>query len=474
MRPIGLSLLIGLAAAFAAHAADPFAAYLNSTPTTTTVLSEEKSGSGAQAIAIRRFTFPSRGGVNTVYGIFAFPQAAGTYPGILLLHGGGSNAEDLAGLAQGFARIGYAMLAIDLPGICGAANHSSGPWEARPAGEGPRFEVAAGAQNSTLADAEIAGLEAFNWLRAQANVKPAAMGITGFSWGGYSTTILSGLLGDKVKAAYSVYGCGFYEIGSFWKDIVAKLPAAERETWLANLDAGRRAPGMKAAYFLEAASNDTYFWPDAVGATLAAIPSAPNLPNHMWAPNLDHKQLASASAMQRLWFDWHLKGSGTAFPRTRVARIDPQTDRSRKARIEIEASGGVVIDSVRLWYSLADQPWTKRIWIAVPATLADGTWSASLPASLADKDCDWFAQSTDSRGVATASGMQHAAPLGPVTIMRGAARPVNTSPSDLGGGRRILFPNASDVATGARDASGRRYAPAKRHGTPTEANAWHR
>lgn len=467
------AFLLALGAALSGHAADPFAAYLNSVPAATTVLSEGKSGSGAQAIATRRFTFPSKGGVNIVYGIFAYPQAAGTFPGILLLHGGGSNAEDLAGLAQGFARTGYATLAIDLPGICGVGNHSSGPWEARPAGEAPRFDVAAGAQNSTLADAETAGLEAFNWLRAQANVKPEAMGITGFSWGGYSTTFLSGLLGDKVKAAYSVYGCGFYEIGSFWKDILAKLPSADRQTWLENFDAGRRAPGMKAAYFIEAASNDTYFWPDAVGSTLAAISAKPNPPHHMWAPNLDHKQLASASSMQRLWFNWHLKGVGAPFPRTRVARIDPQPDRSRRARVEIEAAAGVVIDSVRLWYSLSDQPWTKRIWISVPATMADGAWSASLPATLAVKDCDWFAQATDSRGVATAGGMQHAAPLGPVILMRGAARPVKTSPSDQGGGRRILFP-AADAADDARDASGRRYTPAARPGNPTEANTWHR
>lgn len=466
-------LLLALGTALSGHGADPFAAYLNSIPASTAVLSEDKSGAGAQAISTRRFTFPSRGGVNTVYGVFAYPQAAGTFPGILLLHGGGSNAEDLAGLAQAFARNGYAVLAVDLPGICGAGNHSSGTWEARPAGEAPRFDVAAGAQNSTLADAETAGLEAFNWLRAQANVKPAAMGITGFSWGGYSTTFLSGLLGDKVKAAYSVYGCGFYEIGSFWKEIVAKLPPADRQTWLENFDAGRRAPGMKAAYFLEAASNDTYFWPDAVGSTLAAIPAAPN---HMWAPNLDHKQLASASAMQRLWFDWHLKGTGAPFARTRVAGIDPKSDRSRRARVEFEAPAGVVIDSVRLWYSLSDQPWIKRAWMQVAATPAEGAWSAALPASLADKDCDWFAQATDSRGVATASDMQHAAPLGPVTLMRGAARPVKTSPSDQGGGRRILFPaaeNAEGVA-GARDASGRRYSPKTRSGTPTQADAWHR
>ena len=443
--------------ALAAPAADPFSAYLNSAPVADAAISEANSGSGTSAVTMRRFTFPSRGGANSVYAIYAYPQAAGSYPGILMLHGGGSNAEDLAGLVQGYAQRGYAALSVDLPGICGTGNHSSGPWEARPVGEGPRFDVATGTQNSTLADAETAGLEAFNWLRAQAKVNPAAMGITGFSWGGYSTTFLSGLLGDKVKAAYAVFGCGFYEKGSFWKSLIAALPTTDRDTWLATFDAGRRAPGMKAAYFLEGESNDTYFWPEAVSATLAAVPGTKN---HTWGPNLNHKQLPAGPAMQRLWFDHHLKGSAGAFATATLVRLEDQADGTRKARIETAwqegpaAPAGVTIDSVRLWFSPVGGAWTDRVWTAVAAKPGDSAWTAVIPASQAGLTLDVYAVSTDSRSVATASAMRNAGPVGPVTIMRGAAPSVKTSPSYGGGGRRILYPSRPDRSGRGRDALG--------------------
>jgi dienelactone hydrolase len=379
-----------------------------------------------------------------VYGIFSFPQAAGRYPGILMLHGGGSNAEDLAGLTVGYAQRGYAALAIDLPGICGTSNHSSGPWKSRPAGEAPRFDMSGGGGNSTLVDAETAGLEAFHWLKAQAKVDSQAMGITGFSWGGYSTTFLSGVLGDEVKAAYSVFGCGFYEKGSYWKTILAGLSAADRDAWLAAFDAGRRAPGMKAAYFLEAETKDAYFWPEAVSATLGVIPGAKN---HAWGPNLNHQQMPSGPAMQARWFDYHLKGAGAGFATVRIASEQAQADGTRKVGVEISAPAGVAIDSVRVWYSVAGSAWSERTWIPVPAAGSGAAWNAVLPASLASKEIDFFPLATDARLVATAGEMRHAGLSGPAPLMRGPVPSVNTSPSGGGGGRRILYRS--------RDARGR-------------------
>src|SRR4051812_47201357 len=107
--------ILALLLPFASHAAaagDPFAPFLTSIPATTTKLTETNSGTGAQAITTRTFTFPSRNGVNTVWGTFSYPQAAGSYPGLLILHGGGGNAEGLAGLVADYAKRGYAALAI--------------------------------------------------------------------------------------------------------------------------------------------------------------------------------------------------------------------------------------------------------------------------------------------------------------------------------------------------------------------------
>jgi dienelactone hydrolase len=393
-------------------AEDPFAPYLASVPPIVQTISEVNSGSGAAAITTKKFTFASRGAVNTVYGILVQPQAAGVYPAMLVLHGGGGDAETVAGIAQLFAQRGYVALAVDLPGIAGTTNtpYTTGPWKSRALGEGPRFEVATGPQTSMLVDAEVAGLEGFNLLRSQANVKKDAMGITGYSWGGYSTTMLSGLLGDKVKAAYAVFGCGFYDKGSFWKTIIADLSAADRNTWLTYLDAGRRAPGMKAAYFLEGETNDTYFWPEAVTATLDAVPG---VKNHAWGPNLNHHQMDAGATMQRLWFDYYLKGTGSPFAEVSVNKIEAQKDGSRKIGFDVKLPAGVTVDSARLYYSEVKTDWQSRVWIPIAAKVEAGSgpagYGATLPAELSGKQYDYYALVTDARTVATASAMYNSA-----------------------------------------------------------------
>jgi dienelactone hydrolase len=406
------------------EAADPFLPFMNSVPPVKQVLGETKAGTGAGACVVRRFTFSSRNGMNTVFGIYGYPQAAGKYPAVLCLHGGGSNAETLSSLVQGFAQRGYAALAVDLPGICGTENtpNTTGPWKSRPLGEGPRFEVAAAPENSTLMDAETAGLEGFNWLASQATVDTSRMGITGYSWGGYSTTFLSGTLGGRVKAAYAVFGCGFYDKGSAWKKLIAGLDPAVRQTWLTWFDAGRRAPGMRAAYFLDAASNDTFLWPEAVSATLAAVPGSKN---HVWGPNFNHAQMPAGGTMQRLWFDFHLKGQGQAFGTAEITTAEPLSNGNRKVTIHATAPSGVGIDSVRLWYSLPDSTWQVRKWISIAAKQDGAVWTAELPASA--KLADYYAIATDSRSVAVASSMYNATsvPTAVRTIRTGKSRTID-------------------------------------------------
>ncbi|MDB5047811.1 MAG: hypothetical protein JWO30_882 [Fibrobacteres bacterium] len=423
-----------------AASVDPFAEFLSSIPAATTTLSTVNSGSGTQAITTRKFTFPSRKGVNTIYGILSYPQAAGAYPGILQLHGGGSNAETLAGMTVDYAKRGYVALAIDLPGICGTTNtpNTTGPWKSRPLGEAPRFEVAPDPGKSTLVDAEVAGLEAFNWLRSQTNVNPGAMGITGFSWGGYSTTMLSGLLGDKVKAAYAVFGCGYYDKGSAWKTLIAGLSAADRDVWLANLDAGRRAPDIKAAYFLEGETNDTYFWPEAVGATLNAIPGAAK--NHVWGPNLNHMQLPDGPAMQRFWFDYHLKGQGNGFSKVTITGSEAAAGQGRKITLTVAPPAGVAVSAVRVHYSVTGADWQSRQWDSVTAVAgAQGVYTAILPDSLSSRKTDFYAKATDSRKVSTGSDMFNTSQV--VTGMRrpqaGPAQP-SSGPRVDAEGRRMV------------------------------------
>lgn len=83
----------------------------------------------------------------------------------------------------------------------------------------------------------------------------------------------------------------------------------------------RRAPSITAPYFLEAASNDTYFWPEAVEHTLDAIPG---FRNHTWGPNKNHRRLSAGISMMQYHFDYYLKSKGQPFGRVSVADIIPE------------------------------------------------------------------------------------------------------------------------------------------------------
>ena len=337
----------------------------------------------------------------------AYPQAAGTYPGMMFLHGGGGNAESVSSYVKNFASYGYVAIACDLPGICGADNtpYTSGPYESRSGVEEPRFDVGIGAGNSTLVDAEVAALEAFNLLKTQSNVDSSKMGISGFSWGGYSTTIVSGLLEDKVKAAYAVFGCGYYEKGSFWKTMIEGLSETDRNTWLTYLDAGRRAPNITAPYFLEAASNDTYFWPEAVKNTLDAVPGTKN---HTWGPNLNHKPVSSSLSMMKNYFNYYLKSTGNPFASVAITSAIPDQVNNGTITIDVNVPTGVSISKVQLYYSIPSSNWQGRTWIPLTGDHVSGNkYSVFMPNNIVRQNVDYYAYVTDSRTVVTSSYMHN-------------------------------------------------------------------
>jgi len=270
--------------------------------------------------------------------------------------------------------------------------------------EAPRFDVANGVQNSTLFDAVLSGIQGFNYLAAQPDVDKREMGITGFSWGGYATTFLSGLLGNRVKASYAVFGCGFYDKGSYWAKILHDLPTNIQEKWLNYFDAGRRVHGMKAAYFVEASSNDTYFWPEAVDNTLTTIPGKEK--NHVWDPNFNHKQMPAGPQMQKIYFDHYLKHSAQPFPSVAITADESMPDKARMLTLKVSIPDQLNITSVCLYYSLKTDNWQNRQWMTIPAKYISRTvYTVNIPAVLAQQAINYYAYGTDSRGVSVASEM---------------------------------------------------------------------
>jgi len=405
-----ISLLLALSASprnsTAADATDPFAPYLTGeAPVIVEDLGTETRSNGA--VSLRQVVFRSRlvgNRESRVYAAIASPSAAGTYPGILVLHGGAGAAE--IDKAVGWAARGYIAIAPDLPGIGEPSKmpHSSGPWKDTSYAS-RHLTALPDASASSIFDGVLAAVQSLYLLRNQNNIDRSKIGVVGLSWGGYTTTMVAGLTGTQVRAAFSIFGSGYYDRGSFWQGALAQQSAQERNNWLTHLDAGRHAKNITASYFVAAATNDTYFWPPAVMATLKDVPG---VKNQVFSPNSDHTISLPGDALnwggarwlglEYTYFDYYLKGIGALPPVVTVESVTQQTDGSTRVRFRVQST--INIQSTAVYYSTRDQAWKARQWLKIDATmLSAGQYQATIPAGAVTKGADWFALATDTRSV---------------------------------------------------------------------------
>lgn len=380
---------------------DPLLPYLNSRPTNIVFLDPIED-----SVAVKRFTFSSRGGVNTIYGTMVSPKQPGIYPALLMLHGGGSSADGVIKLQRLFAAKGYVVMSVDLPGICDPdkAPLSTGAWKNRSKLIDSRLDISKGLDSSTLVDAIAAALQGFNMLATEKNVNKELMGISGISWGGYMTTMLSGLLGNRIKAAYSVFGCGFYDRGTRWKEQLEKMPKNMSKDWLTYFDAGRRASGIQCPYFIEATVNDKFFWPQAVAATLDTIKTEKNL---VWSPNLDHVRPVAAEQMQLLYFDYYLKATGKPFGKVAIKETKPGEANSKDVLISVNMPQGISTDNITLYYAEKSTVRSAKKWIPIPASkIDDKNYRVNIPAEVLSLGVDYYVYVRDSRKVCVSTYIQ--------------------------------------------------------------------
>ena len=401
-----------------------------------------------------------------VYAQIAMPAVAAPdkkLPGILVLHGGGQFAQwaPMHWVVQQWAAAGYVVVTCDLPGIASPAfaDAGSGTWRSVPYGSTPNFTVTPDIKASWLYTAEATALKAFALLKTQPEVDPSKIGIVGVSWGGYSTIMLCGLLGDRVAAGFSTYGSGFYDEDSAFKLFInpatsgfmfnndpagfARWKNQGISHWLTYLDAGRRAGGIKAHFYLAASANDQFFRPPAVVKTLRAITNAASL-NFQFSPNsqpdpkdtnpahdigfyciksshniltpggnvvpptFSRTLMGRGLPMESVYFDYLLKGVGAPLSTIKLAgkpKLDSQKNLEINFAVTVDPS--VKLETPKLYYSVhtEEDTWEKRNWISLDAPIKDtGTngkthsYAVAIPAGIAKQNMDWFVLVSDTRG----------------------------------------------------------------------------
>lgn len=210
---------------------------------------------------------PWKGKPTRVFAWIGMPKAepGKKVPGIVLVHGGGGTA--FADWVKLWTGRGYAAIAMD---TCGTVPRGSyGKWERHDAGGPPGNDFAASDQpveDQWPYHAAADVILAHSLLRSRPEVDPDRIGLTGISWGGYLTCLVSGL-DDRFKFAVPVYGCGFLGENSTWKPEIEKL-GDRGQRWLDLWDPKHYLPNGQMPKLWVTGTNDFAYPLDSLGKSV--------------------------------------------------------------------------------------------------------------------------------------------------------------------------------------------------------------
>jgi len=290
-------------------------------------------------------------------------------PGIVLVHGGGGTAFD-AWVRLWVSR-GYAAIAMD---TCGAVpKGTNGNWQRHDAGGPPgwggfdQVDQPLADQWSYHAAADV--ILAHSLLRSFPEVDSDRIGLTGISWGGYLTCLVSGL-DDRFQFAAPVYGCGFLGDNSVWLPEL-KTMGPKGQAWLAAWDPSHYLPDGKMPKLWVTGTNDFAYPMDSLKKSYTAAGGTSTLcvrlrmpHGHGGAGENPEEIAAFADAILR-------KGE----PLARILKHGREDGRG------FATYQGGTISKAEILFTKDAGPWTERKWEAAPADLdaASKRASAALP-----------------------------------------------------------------------------------------------
>ncbi|MBI4977358.1 MAG: acetylxylan esterase [Spirochaetes bacterium] len=182
---------------------------------------------------------PYKGKPTRVFAWYGAPEygTGKKFPAMVVIHGGGGTA--FSDWVKLWNKRGYAAIAMD---NCGAVPTGSSEGKGRkrhefagPDGWGGFTQIDDDVKDQWTFHAAGAVIRAHSLLRSMPEVDTERVGVTGISWGGYLTCVVSGL-DDRFKCAIPVYGCGFYGDESAWTSTLKGM-GEKGKLWLSMWDA---------------------------------------------------------------------------------------------------------------------------------------------------------------------------------------------------------------------------------------------
>lgn len=361
---------------------------------------------------VRSLTYtaePYQGKASSVFAYYASPatlerrepKTDEKFPGIVLIHGGGGTAFKV--WAELWSKRGYAAIAMDLAG--------SQPDEVDPK---KRTRLSNGGPDQThkekfntletlddLTDdwcyhAVANGILAHSLLRSLPEVDADRTAVTGISWGGYTTCIVSSV-DSRFKAAVPVYGCGFLHHNSAWLNEFEKLGPQLAGEWVKRYDPGTWLPHSVVPTFFVNGTNDFAYPLDSYMKSYNAVPNFKNIRIQV---NMSHSHEAGWAPLEiGLYIDHQLK-----LPNAQPLPLFSGTPKVETNQINAKVSSATKLTKAELHYALPGGPKlpvNKRQWTTLPAEIQSNSLIIA-PAPPADADL-FFINVTDERGAMVSS-----------------------------------------------------------------------
>ena len=318
------------------------------------------------------------------------PKLDHDLPAIVLVHGGGGKA--FKEWVELWAKRGYAAIAMDLSGNGrdGKKLANGGP------DQGGRYKYNI---DSTL-DKHWAYHSVANVILAHSlimsfpQVDAKRTAITGISWGGWLTCIITGV-DERFKVAVPVYGCGYIEEpGGFFYDDLKKLSPEIRAKWTAQYGPEHYI-GKATMPFLFVDGTKDQFYPPTIFSKTYDLVKTPK--NYRLTTDMVHGHPQGWAPVEiGLFVDQYLlKGK----PLPVISAISGKNN-SVDAKVKTETG----LSKASLSYTTdTTLPFKDRNWITVPAKINGNDIIADAPPA---NTTIWILNATDDRGAIVSSTYQ--------------------------------------------------------------------
>jgi len=308
------------------------------------------------------------------------------FPAVVLVHGGGGTA--FREWAQLWARRGYAAIAMDLAGCEMERKRlpDGGPGQS----DNEKFgAIDQPVENQWTYHAVANTILAHSLLRSFKEVDANRTAVTGISWGGYLTCIVSGL-DNRFKAAVPVYGCGFLYENSVWLDRFAKMTRQQKDKWITLWDPSMYVGSAKMPVFFINGTNDFAYPLDSYAKTYGRVKSKRNFRITVNMPH-GHQQGWEPKEIG-LFVDQYLK-DGTPLPTIMKPKL---TERQVHVRVKSKTP----LTSAQLHYTTGTVPINKLDWESISARIEGKSIISPAPP---DDATIWFLTVRDNRQAVVSS-----------------------------------------------------------------------